>query len=221
MSSFRYSADICECGRPKKRTSRRCQVCASAHPEGKQARIYDTCPVCGGPKTKRSKTCRHCHFPDHTAKELEGGRPWYGVAPDFSQVPEDFFRALAGFLMGEGCVSVGHQPNFSPRVDIGVHIDDLGVLETTQSYLGGSIHRHSNRPLATWRYQGLLPVRGLLLKIKEYAGPLQAIKMNDVGVVLDYIDWRLSRPHLLSQDDKRVQAEWLEKSKAVKRRSRL
>lgn len=221
MSAFRYTADICECGRPKKKTSKRCQVCASAHPEGKQASLYDTCPVCGGSKTKKAKKCRRCHLPDHAIEELEEGRPWYGTAPDLSHVPEDFFRAFAGFVMGEGYIATGHRPSFSPRVDIGIHTDDLEVLKTAQSYFGGSIYYSPNRPLATWRYQGLLPVKELLLKVKEFAGPLRAIKANDIDVVLGYIDWRLSRPHHLSRDDKRVQAEWCKKSKATKKRSKL
>jgi predicted RNA-binding Zn-ribbon protein involved in translation (DUF1610 family) len=217
MSNFKYSADLCECGRPKKARSRRCAACASAHPEGQQASMYNTCPSCGGPKTSRAKLCRRCAHPDHLAEELLDKRPWYGVAPDYSKVPEDFARAFAGFFMGEGCVHFGKTATEQAcRVDVGVHVADIAVLELAQLYFGGSISRFRNRPLANWRLQGMLPVREFLRLVKRFSEPLKAIKMQDVDIMLDYVDWRLTQPHHLGPDMKAEQYRWLEYLKFVK-----
>jgi len=220
MSGFKYHFSLCECGRPKKDTSKRCSVCSSAHPSEKFQKAYDLCPSCGGPKSKRSRFCRHCAHPDHLGEDFSK-RPWYGSAPDYSGVPENYLCAFAGFLMGEGCIAMGQDPNWAPRIDIGIHIDDIGVLELAQSYFGGSIHRFSKRPLASWRLQSLLPVRELLLRVRPYASLLSAIKINDIDIALGYIEWRLSRPHHLGPSDRQVQLEWKARLKAVKVRSSL
>ncbi len=212
MSNFKYHYNLCECGRPKKDTSRRCAACTT----GSGA----ICPKCGGPMSKKSRLCRLCRFPGKSPEEL-AHRPWYGETPDFSGVPVEYIYALAGFVAGEGSISMGLEPNWSPRVDIGIHIDDIALLEKAQSYFGGSIYRFPNRPLADWRLKGLLPVRDFLILIRSGIASLSAIKLNDLDLALGYIDWRLSRPHHLEEGDKLIQREWHARLKAVKVRSSL
>lgn len=213
MSDFKYHYNLCECGNPKKDTSKRCAKCSTAS-KG------DVCPGCGGIKSKKAKLCRSCCFPGRKVEDLHR-RPWYGVAPNFSQIPRDYLIAFAGFLMGEGCISIGHNPHWSPRVDIGVHKDDDGTVLLAQENFGGSIYYHSNRPLVTWRLQGLLPVKTLLELIRPSSALLSAIKIDDLDIALEYINWRLSRKHHLTKEDKVTRETFVIRMKSCKTRSKL
>jgi hypothetical protein len=218
MSDWVYSSDLCGCGQPKKKSSRRCANCASASPSPEFVRKYKTCPGCGGYMSPKAKLCRGCAHPVKDPNELGQTRPWYGEEPDYSHVPEDFLRAFAGFFMGEGCVRIKTRP-YSLLVDIGLHEADRRTLELCQHYFGGSFQVKNYNHQCSWRLQGIRNVAELMKLVIEYAGPLESIKMKDAQIAVDYANFRLSLPQHLNEEQKQAIEEWRSLMSSVKVRA--
>lgn len=218
MSDWIYSSDLCECGRPKKKSSQRCSVCSSASPSPENLRKYKTCPGCGGYMSPKAKLCRSCTHPSKNPNELGKTRPWYGDEPDYSHVPEDFLRAFAGFFMGEGCVHIKNKP-YSLVLDISLHEEDQRTLELCQHFFGGALWHHPRKHQSQWRLQGIRNVSELMKLVLEYASPLESIKARDARIAIEYADFRLSLPHHLNEEQKQEIEEWRSLMSSVKVRA--
>jgi len=170
----------------------------------------------------KAQLCRACATGarDKQAAQLDSVRPWFGVEPDYSGVPEDFFRAFAGFFMGEGSINIKAKP-FTVLVDVALHTDNRGVLTRAQSYFGGSVFDYHNHPISDWRLQGLLPCRAFLTRVRDHASPLGAIKTRGIDIALAYIEWRLTRPHHLSDEDKAEVERWRHRLVEARKRGQV
>lgn len=213
-------ADYCSCGRPKYKKAKRCATCHAAKPREDNAGLYNNCPQCNNPKRKTAKLCQACRLSREIGEPIRQNRNWWGDVPDYSNVGPAFAALAAGFVCGEGCIRL--DKSFASNIKIGLHSDDAETLWVMRDVFGGSVNYGRSRPIAYWVLNGLGKIGAFLRLILPHARLLKSLKVRDMEIMLEYVEWRMSigrawgRNKPLSPEHCAIRKEFYERLRAVK-----
>lgn len=204
------------CGGEMNSRSKKCKRCTGSKTVENQPSLIDTCPICGGPKTKVSKTCKGCQY--KKAKEKHAPRRFQTPA-DLSTITDDWWLAFVGFFMGEGGAGLYSTNGSLPRVclTISLRADDAALIEDIASKLGGNVYEEKpegRNPLAKWSVTSHRLVDPIVRKMLDYC-LLPAKKIDDLNLIVEYLDWRKSKPHHLSPEDRKIALTYPDRMKAI------
>lgn len=165
---------------------------------------YDTCPNCGGIKTKVSSVCKSCQRQDQNIDAR------YDI--DLSTIHPAWISEFRGLFYGEGsAMIIMNNGSYSPCLAIRLRDDDGEVIRDIQRVLGGR-YLKSNRNAVNpkhgsqfeWRTTNLHHCKQICELLIE--GLLPARKKQDIHLVLDFCTWRINSPVHFS-DEAREEAK--------------
>lgn len=213
-----YTVVTCPiCGGEMNSRSKRCKRCTGSKTAKSRPDQIDTCPICGGLKTKVSKTCKGCQYKQ--AKRKHAPRRFQTPA-DLSVIPDDWWLAFVGLFMGEGGAGLYTAAGTAlPRVclTMSLRADDAALIEDVAEKLGGNVYyeeRKDANPLIKWSVTSHRLVGPIARKMLDYC-ILPAKKVEDLKLIVEYLDWRYSKPHHLSDEDRRIAMQYPERMKAL------
>lgn len=214
MKNRKSEYDLCpDCQRPKMKHSKYCRRCSYLHRSEWKPRSDSTthlriCPDCGGPKQVKATRCRDCKdkmgveaYPRHAT--FKPGND-YGRLVNYDLLTDAWLYWFCGFFMGEGSASIRQAKHkdssgitYTAGLNLTARYDDLAVLQDIQQKLGGSLSYNKPKkgnPEIRWnttRFDNVKAICELLIKYNVGV----AKKVQDVQIVLDYCNWRLTQPH--------------------------
>lgn len=163
---------------------------------------YDTCPLCGALKRKAAANCKDCrrHLSNTPPEEI-----------NLSGVSDIWLAEFRGLFYGEGSAMIvkNGKASFAPILTIGLRDDDARVIIDIQRVLGGRIfYQTRNNPnhgsVIRWREMNLYRCAQICKLLLQ--GRIPAKKMNDIRLVLDFCEWRMTTPYNFT-DETRQEAE--------------
>lgn len=147
---------------------------------------------------------------------------WVKIS-NLDHISEQWWSEFRGFFYGEGTITLryGTHGNMSFAIRILLRDDDQLVLQDIHQKLGGSFLWHTpvqksrkSNPHCVWYITGL----GKMLPVLEHLeqGLLPAKKKRDVVIAKDFCQWRLSLPKQLTEEEKVIADQFVQKLHDIK-----
>lgn len=205
------------CGGPKLARAKVCSNCYAAQ-------SFDTsfghrrvpCPKCGHPKDYRAVTCRRCYGLRATKHPLPRHRQ---PGPDLKTITPEWAAMFRGFFLGEGTVSLRHanggrgKPTTGVVLSVPQRADNLEFMQDIRRRLGGNLvlcdYPSDRNPMCRWSISGLENCLVVLSLLKD--PDCKHSKMREIYLAIEFIEWRLSRPHKLSEGDRAIAGKFSER----------
>lgn len=184
-----HSWKTCACGNRMANNAKTCQKCR------RKPEAY-ICPHCGGPKSFSSKTCIDCRNPVYTSTGVRNR----SEEKDLSGLDPLWVSQFVGWFHGEGSVRI-HKTNkgtYAGGCTIKLRADDQAVLRNIHETLGGRFffpnHREGHSPEVVWEITQINGLKAVLELIRDFT-IIPGKKLQDVLIVLEFINWRMSQTY--------------------------
>ena len=174
-----------------------------------------TCPGCGGQMDYRSRLCKNCYGVAQAFPNRFDASEWHERIDKLDAV---WICNFVGLFLGEGSVFFsrgGKSKTVTCSLGIALRSDDKPMLEDIHLKLGGSLYDDKKYNRVFWKVSTLARVEAVLRLILGFCY-LPAKKLDDVRLVLEFIDWRFSVGFRLTDEDKAVAESFVEQMRTIR-----